>query len=531
MGRRGSGWCGTVAGALVLLLATAVRGQQWRIEDPEQGPIALAPGAAGAHELSGLSWAGGERWAAVSDDDGGLFWLRVGVDPASGRIATAAVEGRVDLAGGRDLEGVALGDGARSVFVSDEAGPALRQYQLPDGRVMRSAVLPAVFGQLRNNLGFEALTRDEQGQLWTANEEALEVDGPTSSPEAGTLVRLLRLGANLRPTGQWAYRTDPIAGARVLPDRGTGLSGLAALPGGGLLALERSLGSQGLRIRLYEVDFGGVPEIADRPSLAEGEVMPVRKHLLWERTGLRENFEGIAVGPQLADGSRNVLLVSDDGHRLAQTLYALTLRRLKAPLSPAALLQPRGEEPSMPNTLRVAPLPESEWNDDVRQILAASQMGGRVLNIFSTLARHPDLLRRWLVFGTHVLLKSTIGARERELVILRTGWNCKAEYEWGQHVIIGKQCGLSDEEIVRITAGPDAPGWDPFDAALLRAADELHRDSRIGDATWQVLSARYDTKQMMDLVFAIGQYTLVSMALNTLGVQLDDGIPGFPAKR
>lgn len=185
----------------------------------------------------------------------------------------------------------------------------------------------------------------------------------------------------------------------------------------------------------------------------------------------------------------------------------------------------------MPNTPRVAPLPEPEWTDDVRQVLSATQMGGRTLNIFTTLARHPDLLRRWLVFGTHVLLKSTIGVRERELVILRTGWNCRAEYEWGQHVVIGRQCGLTDEEITRITAGPDAPGWDAFDAALLRAADELHRDSRIGDATWQALSARYDTRQMMDLIFAIGQYTLVSMALNSLGVQLDDGIAGFPDER
>lgn len=185
----------------------------------------------------------------------------------------------------------------------------------------------------------------------------------------------------------------------------------------------------------------------------------------------------------------------------------------------------------MPYPMRVAPLPEAEWDDEVRQILAATKMGDGVLNIFATLVRHPELLRRWLVFGTHVLFKSTIGARERELVILRTGWNCRAEYEWGQHVVIGRQCGLSDAEIERIAAGPDAPGWEPFDAALLRAADELHRDSRIGDATWQALSARYDTKQMMDLVFAIGQYTLVSMALNTLGVQLDAGIPGFPRPR
>jgi hypothetical protein len=313
------------AGALVLFLATVSLGQQWRIEDPGQGPIALAPGAAGAHELSALSWAGGERWAAVSDDGGGLFWLRIAVDPASGRIANAAVEGRVDLPGGTDLEGVAVGAAAASVYVSDEIGPAVRQHGLPDGRLLRSATLPPVFAQLRRNLGLEALARDAQGQLWTVNEEALKVDGPTSSPEAGTLVRLLRLDADLRPTGQWAYRTDPIAGARVLPDRGTGLSGLAALPEGGLLALERSLGSQGLRIRLYELDLAGVPDVAGRSSLVDGEVVAVRKHLLWERTALRENFEGVAVGPQLADGSRSLLLVSDDGHRLAQALYALRL--------------------------------------------------------------------------------------------------------------------------------------------------------------------------------------------------------------
>jgi alkylhydroperoxidase family enzyme len=177
---------------------------------------------------------------------------------------------------------------------------------------------------------------------------------------------------------------------------------------------------------------------------------------------------------------------------------------------------------------RVAPLAPDKWDAETGKILEASRMGGRVLNIFATLANHPDLLRRWMVFGTHVLVKSTLGPRERELLILRTGWNCRAEYEWGQHVLIAKQIGVSDAEIERVIAGPDAPGWDPIDAALLRAADELHRDSRIGDATWRALSARYDTKQMIDLIFAVGQYTLVSMALNSLGVQLDEGVPGFP---
>lgn len=178
---------------------------------------------------------------------------------------------------------------------------------------------------------------------------------------------------------------------------------------------------------------------------------------------------------------------------------------------------------------RIDPLPESEWNDEVREILPRSLGAPQVHNIFTTLARHPKLLKRWLVFGSHILGKSTLPPREREILILRTGWLWRSEYEWGQHVVIGRKAGLSDEEIRRITLGPTAPGWDPFDAALLRAADELRADAIIGDATWKVLAARYGTQELLDLVFTVGQYTLVSMALNTLGVVLDPGLEGFPS--
>ena len=180
------------------------------------------------------------------------------------------------------------------------------------------------------------------------------------------------------------------------------------------------------------------------------------------------------------------------------------------------------------NAPRIAPLPRDQWDPEVKEILQATQMGGRVLNIFQTLAHHPKLLKRWLVFGNHVLIKSTLSPRERELLILRAGWNCRAEYEWGQHAAIAKQIGLTDAEIERVTRGPDAPGWDPFEAVLLRAADELHRDSCIGDATWAALAARYNTQQLMDVVFTVGQYTLVSMALRSFGVPLDEGVAGFP---
>ena len=110
---------------------------------------------------------------------------------------------------------------------------------------------------------------------------------------------------------------------------------------------------------------------------------------------------------------------------------------------------------------RVAPLPESQWDPEIRAVFGRENDGGlptsgRVLNIFRTLAHHPKLLRRWTVFGNHVLFKSTLPPRERELIILRIGWLCRSEYEFGQHTRIGRQAGLTDDEILRITVGPDA---------------------------------------------------------------------------
>ena len=177
---------------------------------------------------------------------------------------------------------------------------------------------------------------------------------------------------------------------------------------------------------------------------------------------------------------------------------------------------------------RIEPLPESEWTDEVRELLPRNVGSEGVANVFTSFARHPKLLKRWLVFGAHVLGKSMLPAREREIAILRIGWLCRCEYEWGQHVVIGRKAGLSEDEIRRIAKGPSAPGWDPFEATLLVAVNELHADSMIGNATWSALAARYNTQQLLDLVFTVGQYTLVSMALNTLGVQLDAGLAGFP---
>lgn len=182
-----------------------------------------------------------------------------------------------------------------------------------------------------------------------------------------------------------------------------------------------------------------------------------------------------------------------------------------------------GDHRPRPASPRLPALDPATLDDETRSIVPESGF-----NIFRTLAHHPKLLKRWLVFGNHVLAKSTLPARDRELVILRTGWNCGAAYEFGQHTVIGRDAGVTDAEVRALTRPLDDHPWSADDRALLEATDELHRDQCIADATWATLRGRWDERQLLDIVFTVGQYTMVSMALNTLGVELDDGLPGFP---
>ncbi len=176
---------------------------------------------------------------------------------------------------------------------------------------------------------------------------------------------------------------------------------------------------------------------------------------------------------------------------------------------------------------RIAPLEPAQWDESAQQLMQPFVNQGRIFNIFKTLSNHPDLARRWMVFANHILGKSTLSLRDRELVILRIGYLCQSGYEWGQHVQIARQGGMSDEEIRSCKTGPDTPGLSELDRLLLQATDELHADAHVSDETWAGLSNHYSTQQMMDLVFTIGQYNLVSMALNSFGVQADEGLPGW----
>lgn len=193
---------------------------------------------------------------------------------------------------------------------------------------------------------------------------------------------------------------------------------------------------------------------------------------------------------------------------------------------------------------RIPPRDRSDWDDDVRAALsslrppASATAGGStppaarserpasgILGIF---AWHPELTRGWLQFNNH-LFHSTLSGRVRELVTVRIAWLRDGEYEWAQHVRMARACGLTDEEIDAIAVGPDAPVWKPLDAALLRAVDELCHERYISDATWTELSSELSRQELMDVVFTVGAYDLLAMAMNTFGLQMDPGLQGFPA--
>ena len=125
------------------------------------------------------------------------------------------------------------------------------------------------------------------------------------------------------------------------------------------------------------------------------------------------------------------------------------------------------------------------------------------------------------------LFAGKLPARDRELVVLRTGWRTQAAYEWGQHVGIARDAGISDEEIRCIVAGPSAPGWTSQDAAVLRAVDELDGEHCISDATWNDLSETLDERQMIELTMLSGHYAMLAGTLNSLGVQAERSLPGL----
>lgn len=183
---------------------------------------------------------------------------------------------------------------------------------------------------------------------------------------------------------------------------------------------------------------------------------------------------------------------------------------------------------------RLGPLPQSEWTPEVRAQLeklrdlrpAGGDLSG-LPNIFTTLVRHPRLFRDWVRFGGCLLQGRELPGRDSELLILRTAWRTRSDYEWSQHRLIALRFGLTAEEVERI-AREDLGGWADEDALLLRACDQLFENNELSDATWAALADRYDEHQLIEVLMTVGHYTMLAWTLRTLRVPLDPGLVGLP---
>jgi 4-carboxymuconolactone decarboxylase len=182
-----------------------------------------------------------------------------------------------------------------------------------------------------------------------------------------------------------------------------------------------------------------------------------------------------------------------------------------------------------PQSPRIAPVSDpSPEQTELLESAGLSAPGGAPMNIFGTLAHNPRMLRRFNQLGGALLFRSSLPDREREIVILRVGWNARSVYEFGQHTVIGRRVGLSEAEVAAL-AGGDLTGWSEPDRALVGMADDLCAEDCVSDATWARLASTWSEAQLVELLVLGGFYRLVSGFLNSAGVQLDPGVPGWPA--
>ena len=332
---RGVRWFVTARGAVLAsicalsFVARPACGQP--VIESVDGQESFALESSAVTDLSGLVWTGGDSFCAVADHPNVLVPLTLKIDPTTGCIANGEIGEPIPVpADARDFEGVAYVAATKTFYLSAETGGAVLRFRPGQPRAERLPV-PPIFAQARKNLSLESMTwNDTAQQFWIANEEALVPDGPLATADSGSLVRLQRFDAKFRPTAQYAWRTEPAAFR--FHGAGSGVSDLCVLPDGSLIVLERGFGAGGLHLRLYLADFQNATDTSRLPSLADAAACaPARKILLLDRATGFVNFEGLALGPKLADGTRSLIVIADSNGGTTHTLLPLKIR-----LEPAA---------------------------------------------------------------------------------------------------------------------------------------------------------------------------------------------------
>jgi Esterase-like activity of phytase len=279
----------------------------------------------GVSDLSGLTWTGGDAFAAVSDKRAVVQQLTLKIDRATGRITSGALGPVAEMpVEGGDFEGIAWVAREKAFYLSTEKGPSIIRW-MPGTSEVRTLPVPGAFRSARLNLGIESITWDETvRQFWIANEEALATDGPVGSAATGSLVRLQKFDAAFRPLAQYAWRTEPAAFR--YGNAGSGVSDLCLLPSGQLLVLERGFAGLGLQLRLFLADTMRATDVSKWPRLEGTSPVVVTKTLIHEEPTAFLNFEGLTLGPPLAQGWRSLILVADSNGAATHTFLALKIR-------------------------------------------------------------------------------------------------------------------------------------------------------------------------------------------------------------
>lgn len=181
---------------------------------------------------------------------------------------------------------------------------------------------------------------------------------------------------------------------------------------------------------------------------------------------------------------------------------------------------------------RVAPIENLDQLSAQQEKLRArlGRRGAAPKNIYRTLLRFPDFLEAMLPLGARAADVSGLSAPLREIVILRTAWRCDAEYEWAQHVEIARRAGLNEAQIVRIALDPLSPSWNAAEHVVLKAVDNLFDSHMLSNETWQSLRQQFDETTIVDLIATCGFYNMLAWQLGSLGVQIEDGRPGYSAE-
>jgi alkylhydroperoxidase family enzyme len=179
-----------------------------------------------------------------------------------------------------------------------------------------------------------------------------------------------------------------------------------------------------------------------------------------------------------------------------------------------------------PSTPRIQP--RADLFDKIRDRQRNTPVNA--VNVSATLARNKPLNRAFGPFAQAVLFDGGLSRRNVELIVLRMGWNCQAVYEFGQHTLFGRDAGLTPAEIYALTRPLNQHPWTEEERIVLQAVDELYADDCVGEDTWNAAAAMFSDAEMLHLVMAAGCYRVVSGVLNSCGVQLDDGVPGWPTQ-